>query len=174
MADEPIATFLGKPQVRKTNSKSFTVTKRKRFLDALALTCNVTKSAEYAAIATTTLFRYRVRDKVFAGQWDDALAMGYDRLEALVLQHGGAGQPIDPDPDAAEAGGAEPEPFDFDRAMKVLIYRRNARAGLPTGRGKPAMRNASREETNAVLMKALAAAKRRVDAGRKTGCARDE
>ncbi len=170
MTDEPIARFLGKPQVRKTNSKSFTKTKRQRFLDALALTCNVTKSAAYAPIATTTLFRYKARDTVLAAQWEDALAMGYDRLEALVLLHGGAGQPIEPDPDAAEAGGAEPEPFDFDRAMKVLIYRRNARHGLPTGRGKPAMRNATREETNAVLLKALAAAKRRVDATR----ARDE
>ena len=119
----------------------------------------MTTAAAFAKISTSSIHRARVRDEVFAVQWQDALAIGYDRLEALVLEHGGAGLPIEPDPDRAAAAGLDPEPFDFERALKILTYRRAAREGRRTQPGRP-VRNASREETNAALMKALAAAKR--------------
>lgn len=155
-----ISATRGKRQV-KSGSNQFTNRKRERFLDALALTCNVTKAAEFAGIGTSSIHRAKARDDAFAQQWQEALAIGYDRLESLVLEHGGAGVPIEPDPERAEAAGAKAEPFDFERALKILTYRRGARDGRRVQTGRP-VRNASREETTAALLKALAAAKRRV------------
>ena len=65
------------------------------------------------------------------------------------------------DPDRAEAEGMKPVPFDFERAMKVLLYHRSQRNGEPNRRTGRPRRVATREETNAALLKALAAAKRR-------------
>lgn len=123
-------------------------------------------SHTYAGVHPTTIYKTRIKDAVFADQMQQAMDIGFDRLEALVLEHGGAGEPIELDPDQASAGGAAPEPFDFDRAMKVLVYRRAARAGEPNRRTGRPPKNATREETNAVLFKALAAAQRRAAAAR--------
>lgn len=146
-----------------TRANSFGIRKRQKFLDALALTCNITKAATYAEVSSATIARTRHRDPVFAEQWRKALEMGYDRIEALVLEYSGACGRIEPDPERAAADGADPEPFDFERAMKVLIYRRGERNGEPNRRTGGPRRAATREETNANLLKALAAAKRRVE-----------
>lgn len=157
----------GAPQRRRPRADSFTPTKRQLFLDALALTCNVKRSAVMAGIDHTTAYYNRVRDPVFAEQWRQALAAGYDRLEALVLEHGGAGEALRPaDPDravgAAAAGSAgEPPPFDFDRALKVLQHYRSQRAGETWRRSDYDRPRATREETNAAIMTALDAAERR-------------
>lgn len=150
-------------QRRDSEKGRFTVKKQRQFLDALALTCNIGKSAAFAGVARTTVYRTRAMEPVFAGQWRDALAIGYDQLETLVLEHGGAGTPLSPDPDRAEAEGCEREPFDFDRAMKVLVYARGARNGEPNRRTGRPPKNATREETNAALTRALTAARRRVE-----------
>lgn len=160
--DELNVALQGKPKRRKAKDGSFGKAKRQRFLDALALTCNITRSAEHAGVSRGTICATRRRDPVFDAQFHAALAMGYDRIEALVLEHGGAGEPIEPDPERAEAEGLAVEPFDFERAMKVLIYRRGERNGEPNRRTGRPRRAATREETNAALLKALAAAKRRM------------
>lgn len=140
----------------------FTGARRIRFLDALALTCNVQKAAAHAGIDRTTAYYHRLRDPIFAGQWQDALDIGCARLEALVLEHGGAGMALPPaDPDRAVEGD-EPPPFDFDKAIAVLkLYRSWRDAPPPSRDGRP--RNATREETNAALIKALAAARKRLN-----------
>ena len=171
---ENVINTKGKPKQSKAKANSFGARKQTRFLDALALTCNVTRAAAHAGVSASTVWRARHRDPVFQAAWREALAIGYDRLEALVLEHGGAGERITPDPtrvgaddrdDDQNDGAAPPidEPFDFDRAMKVLIYRRGERNGEPNRRtGRPPSQ-ATREETNAALLKALNAAKRRVE-----------
>lgn len=165
---EMTVALRGKPKRRKARTDSFSKTKRQKFLDALALTCNISRAAADAGVHRGTVCRTRRCDPVFDAQFHAALAMGYDRIEALVLEHGGAGEPIEPDPERAEAEGFKPEPFDFERAIKVLIYRRGERNGEPNRRTGRPRRAATREETNAVLLKALAAAKRRVDKRRET------
>ena len=151
-------------QRRRDTGRTFGKNKRKRFLDALALSCNVKRSAQYAGVDHSTVYRRRLRDPQFAAAWSEAMAIGFDRLETLVVEHGGAGEPIEQaDPEAAEADPAAP-PFDFDRALKVLHYNLKKRDGR-TSTGGGAFRNVRREETNALLIKALAAAKRRVERG---------
>lgn len=159
-----IGTLRGARQMRKARNGVFTERARTRFLEGLAATCNITKAASFAGISPGCVYRHRAKDMVFAEQWAAAMAVGYDRLEALVLEHGGAGTQIEIDPERAEAAGIEPEPFDFDRAMKVLIFRRGAREGQPNRRTGRPPRNATREETTEAVMKALAAAKRRLAA----------
>lgn len=159
---ETIITLSGERKRRKASDKSFGKTKRQKFLDALALTCNIGSAAAKAQVHRSTVCRARHRDPVFAEQFRAALAIGYDRIEALVLEYGGAGAAIEADPDRAEAEGMKPEAFDFERAMKVLLYRRGERNGEPNRRTGRPRRAATREETNAALLKALAAAKRRM------------
>jgi hypothetical protein len=156
-----ICTQTGQRKLRKT---AFGLRKRQRFLDALALTCNVNSAAAYAGIHRTTPYVCRARDPHFAAQWRDALAAGYDRLETLVLEHGGAGVALEiADPDRVDAADAHaPPPFDFDKALKVLASHRAERHALAS-RKPGARRRATREETNAALLKAITAAQKRLE-----------
>ncbi|MDB5677098.1 hypothetical protein [Sphingomonas bacterium] len=150
----------GQPQRRrKPKADAFTPEKRQRFLDALAYTCNVRMACGHAGIDVSTAYYNRGRDPVFVEQWRDALATGYDALEALVLEHGGAGQALEPaDPTHV---AADAPPFDFDRALAVLRQYRGRRDGQHVRHGVRPIA-ATREETNAALRKALAAARKRM------------
>ena len=163
MADVVLGHQEGAPQKRRANPTTLTIKKREKFMNALAATCNVRMSAAYSGVDHTVLYAHRLRDPVFAEQWRDALTIGCDRLEAMVLEHGGAGEPLSSiDPEQAEADGVTP-PFDFDRAMRVLgYYRSNAGNAVKTRSASRAPRLATREETTKVLMKALAAAQKRL------------
>ena len=72
-------------QVIKRNG--WTKARRKRFLDALAATCNVRAAHEAAGLAPTSGYALRRRDPEFAALWQDALAIGYERLEEALLTH---------------------------------------------------------------------------------------
>lgn len=157
-----IARLDARPQRRrKFRAGSFMAVRRQHFLDALAYTCNVSLAAEYAGVDHATPYYHRARDPVFAQQWRDALAAGYDRIEELVLQHGGAGRPLDPADPGAVDDSAMP-PFDFDRALRVLGEYRRTRAGEPSRRDGFRGITATREETNAALLKAIASAQKRL------------
>jgi len=163
MADTIIGSYESKPQQRKPRPDCFTTAKQQLFFDALALTCNVDKAAEYAGVHRVTVYKHRRKRPDFAERWREALALGYDRLEAMALEHVGAGlEAADPDR-AAEAGpeSGAPIPFDFERALTLLRLHRAIRDAKPSpARGGPPMRNATREETNAALLKAIAVARR--------------
>jgi len=58
---------------------------RRVFLDHLAATANVTKSAEKAGVSASTVYKRRRKDGEFRVQWLDALAEGYANLEASLL-----------------------------------------------------------------------------------------
>ena len=165
MAEISICKQTGQRQLRKT---AFSMRKRQRFLDALALTCNVNAAAAYAKVGRSMPYAYRARDPHFATQWREALAAGYDRLETLVLEHGGAGLPLGPaDPNRVdETDMAAPPPFDFDKALKVLALHRAERHALASRRSGAVRRRPTREETNAALIKAIAAAKKRLERSR--------
>lgn len=168
--EQIITATSGRRQVRKARECDFTATKRQAFLDALGLSCNVARSALWAGVSESLVHRLRRKDPAFAAQWQTALEMGYDRLEALALEHSGAGVAIEPDAARAAAAGADAVPFDFDKALKLLTFHRAARHGQrQPARGGAPLRNATREETTAALMTALAAAKRRIERARSRG-----
>ena len=56
-----------------------------RFAKVLAETCNVAEAAVAAGRTMATVHRWRSVDAAFAAAWDEALAIGYDRLENALL-----------------------------------------------------------------------------------------
>lgn len=130
---------------------------REDFLDHLAATCNVRRSAAVIGVPKCAVYRLRRRDPQFAEAWSEALALGYQMLETHVLAHVLAGNgpgPIDIGP------GEEPIEIDIVQAMKLLTTHRNA-TGKPH-RGGPARRFADPEDTDRLLMRKLAQIEQRV------------
>ena len=71
-------------QVKKPRRGHWSKARRTLFLKVLAETCNVTAAGR--AVGTMTgAYRLRQRDPAFAQAWDEALAIGYDRLETMLL-----------------------------------------------------------------------------------------
>lgn len=134
---------------------------RAAFLDHLAGTCNVEQSAAAAGVCKTSVYAIRRRDPDFAAKWEEALALGYQMLETRLLDHVLAGR-CRTDPLATD-GGEQPA-IDFEAALRLLAQQRNAEGKPHKGRQ---VAFATREETDAMLLKRLAAieARRAREAG---------
>lgn len=73
------------PQVARTDGKCWTEEAEAAFLDALGASCNVSMAAAAIGYTTATLYWRRRRDPAFAQRWHAALAQGYVRIEALLI-----------------------------------------------------------------------------------------
>lgn len=148
-----IVSSHGRPARQRSNKKNpFNAKRRQRFLDALALCCNVRMSAEHAGVTARTLYNWRGHDPVFKAQWRDALEIGLERLEMLVVEHGGAGLPLDTaDPDRAVDEGFASPAFDFDKAIRALQLHAKARS-RPDWRSDRLTRQATAAETDAAIV----------------------
>lgn len=133
-----------------------------RFLDHLAATCNVKASAAEIGVDPVSVYRLRRNDPRFAGQWADALAAGYEMLETQLVGHAlaGGGAVID---NGADAIG----PIDKDLALRLLSAHRG-QIGGKAPRGGPKRHVATRQETDAAILRKLAAMARS-QAGREDG-----
>ena len=140
------SAFEGRKWVR------WTARMRASFLDHLAATCNVRASADYIGVDPVSVYALRRRDTKFADAWGEALALGYEMLETLLLGHALSGD----DGDVLNCGAeTRSGPVSVDLALRLLTMHRNAE-GKPK-RGGPKRQFATRDETDAVLMKKLAA-----------------
>lgn len=72
-------------QVRRVRPNGWTPAKRKRFLTALSMTCNVTSSSAAVGMNRHSASELKRRDPLFAAQWAEALTSGYERLEEGLL-----------------------------------------------------------------------------------------
>ena len=155
-----VSSLHGGPQRVRTGPrgrKRFNAAAKQRFLDALTLTCNVEMSADHAGFQFSTVYRARSHDPVFDRQWRDALEMGLERLELQLVEHGGAGLPLeDADHRRALAQGAPP--FDFDKALRALQYYAKFRMGVAPRSGVLQPRA---EDTDAAITKLLVRLDRR-------------
>lgn len=98
----------------------WTKEKRQLFLDALAQTCNVSMATRAAGMTTRSPYTLRKSDPVFAGLWQEALTLGYERLETALLRQALIGVnalEINPEPEddgaadaVADEGDAAPPP----------------------------------------------------------------
>jgi hypothetical protein len=140
------SAFEGRKWVRWTTKM------RESFLDHLAATCNVKASAAFIGVDPVSVYALRRRDAKFADAWGEALALGHEMLETLLV-----GQALSGDTGEMLNCGAEPRsgPVNVDLAMRLLTMHRNAE-GKPK-RGGPKRQFADPEETDKVLMKKLAA-----------------
>ncbi len=71
---------------KKPKRKVWNKASRERFLAKLAETSNVTASAKAAAMTASSVYALRRRSPEFRIFWAEALAEGYARLEAELLQ----------------------------------------------------------------------------------------
>jgi hypothetical protein len=152
-------------QVRRVRRGGFDKAKRKRFLDTLAATCNVTSAVRAAGVAQSSCYRARMRDAAFAAAWEEAIATGYQRLEEALLDYALARVVGEvPDPAAADPEALAQSPItalaertisasDLHFAVGLLNRQRAAAEGKVTlGRR---VKMASPAETDAALRRKL-------------------
>jgi len=132
----------------------WTPEKREAFFDLLMTSCNVTKSCAAVGMSTRGAYQLRRRDPAFAAQWDAALQAGYDRIELSLIDL--ASKALI----AQKAGDAAGTAVDPTLAI-TLLKMRDARRTEPRGRAGPKVRRATQAETDATILKQLAALARR-------------
>lgn len=98
---------------------------RRAFLAALAVTCNVTRSAQLAGSCYQRAYETRARDAKFRAAWARAIAEGFARLELKMLQRA-LGQEEELPPEVRQAAEGTKEPS--DRVMLTLLSHHRAAA----------------------------------------------
>jgi hypothetical protein len=73
------------PQLKKRAKRDWSKAKAVKFLTALAETCNVSEALRRSKVPMTVAYRRRKMDAAFRAEWAEAIAIGYQRLEALLL-----------------------------------------------------------------------------------------
>lgn len=126
---------------------------RDAFFAHLAGSCNVAASAAAIGLKPSQVHHRRRTSKAFAAAWAEALEAGYQLLETRLLGYvlaGGGGGTIAPN-DAQALG-----PLDWEGAIKLFTIHKARREerGRPSG---PAPKTATREESDAVILRNLAA-----------------
>lgn len=156
MADSIRRSSDGKPSVQAERRNNWTAARRATFLDHLAATCNVAKACAAVGMHPTGAYKMRRREPAFAEQWHAALMTGYDRIEAALIEH------ITRTVAETEHGDVAAVPFDVAEAIAVLKMHHARSNGRPdrAPRG-PAPKRATEEETDAAILKQLAALERR-------------
>lgn len=74
-------------QLRRARLKQWTPRIEERFLSALAASCNVKASLAAVGMSKASAYARRQRLPAFARAWDEAIATGQARLEAVLVQN---------------------------------------------------------------------------------------
>lgn len=133
---------------RKPRVDQWTAAKRQIFLEHLLLTCSVTKSVAAVGMTMPGAHKLRSRDAAFAAAWAEALAQGYQQIEAQLLERalgnwGGN-------------GSEDARPFDPELGLRVLQMRNAAL--------KPHRADAHSRVTRAPIEQVEASLRRKLDA----------
>lgn len=120
---------------------------RTRFLDHLAESSNVTRSAEHAGIDLSRVYRLRRAQPEFAQAWQTALSEGYSHLEMEVLRRLREG-------DFKTGDG---EKFDFANAIRLLAAHRDSAAS-----NQSKARDVSADEVRASIDRKIEEIRRRI------------
>lgn len=116
---------------RRKQENQFGNKRRAVFLEHLAATCNVRASAAAAGVSPSTVYAHRMKDSDFRADWDAALAQGYARLEAALIERalrGGGRHAVRGD--AIVEGPDAPEEVDWDKGMELMRHHQRGLAGL--------------------------------------------
>lgn len=120
---------------------------RTRFLDCLAESSNVAKSARLAGVSVSRAYKLRRADPEFAQQWLAALAEGYLHLEMEVVRRLREG----------DLAAGEGQKFDFANAIRLLAAHRESAA-----RGPTRARDVSAAEVRASIDRKIEEIRRRI------------
>ncbi len=121
---------------------------REHFLEHLAETSNISKSAAHAGVKTARLYRERRQDPQFARDWLAALGEGYLLLEMEVLRRLREG-------DQQTAKG---DRYDFANALRLLAAHRETAV-----MAQAQQRNVSAAEVRASIDRKVEAIRQRLD-----------
>ena len=149
-------------QKRAARRDGWTKTKRARFLDVFAATCNTTLAAKECGMTDHSVRLLKQRDSHFAVLYEEALQEGYARIEAELVARALGRQPGDENPTDEDRTAIEPAEFDPQLAIKVLQLRRAEAKTRSEDRRRRIFVWATEEETDAALEKKLAAVERRL------------
>jgi hypothetical protein len=75
-----------KPQLRKRAVRDWSKDKARKFLTVLGETCNVSEACRRSGIPMTVAYRRRKMDAAFRAGWGEMIAIGYQRLEGVLLE----------------------------------------------------------------------------------------
>lgn len=73
------------PQLKKRAKRDWSKAKAEKFLHVLGETCNVSEACRQSGVPMTVVYRRRKTDASFRADWAQQLAIGYQRLEAVLL-----------------------------------------------------------------------------------------
>lgn len=139
-------------------SRHWTEAKKAIFLETLAETCCVQRAADAADMKRAHCYALKLRDPEFAGQWQEAIAIGYAQVEERLIRDA-MGGPED-DGDGAAAGGRM-DKYEREQALNLLKYHREE-AVIRPGRGGPAGKCAAQDETDSAILARLASVRKRL------------
>ena len=74
-------------QIARSRLRQWSPRVEDRFLSALASTCNVKAACAEVGMTPASAYNHRKRWQGFARRWDEAIDIGYARIEAGLLQH---------------------------------------------------------------------------------------
>jgi hypothetical protein len=74
------------PQKQAGRANKWTEAKAEKFIKVLADSCNVTLAARAIRWSVSNVYVKRTKDAAFRAAWDQALAIGYSRLEMMMLE----------------------------------------------------------------------------------------
>lgn len=145
------------PQLIESGGARWTEEAEALFLDHLAASCNVGRSARLAGFSKAAIYKRRRADPGFAGRWQAAIAQGYARIETLLVKNATdflEGRAPDPD---------TPIPvMSVGDAIAILKLHRAAATGAaartPGWRGRPRSLD---EVRDSILQKLAAIARAR-------------
>ncbi len=139
-------------QRRRNRKNGWTKAKREAFLLELAQTCNIVRACELVGMAQSGAYRLRRRDPVFTRQWQEALALGYERLELALLRR--ALEVIDGM--ELDERAEQVEKMTVPQAIAIMnSHRDTILRGQAQGRRAQGRHIATQEETDAVLVKRI-------------------
>ena len=152
-------------QVRRARPGHVTAKGEAAFLEALAATANIALAAEAVGVDPRAFYKRRAQSAEFARRMQDALAVGYEAVEFALLNTALRSLASDRGPAGEEGvGPVEPGRVSIDQAMTLVAQRNKTMAiGDRQVRGEY-QKPATREESNAVLLRLLGAAEKRVAA----------
>lgn len=137
----------GAARQRRLEKMRYPAERKRRFLEHLWETFDVDSACVAARVTWRDMCALRDEDPEFAAEWERVIAAGYERIEIMLLQLGGAAGAVDGrEPDLAIArelvkqrgprrrrrgGGGIEGPPKPDREREIASIMRKLRAGRP-------------------------------------------
>lgn len=164
MAEDETIVARGKngPQVRKQRRGGWTARKKGLFLEALAVTCNVRRACAKVGLSDRGAYAERAKDAAFREEWRTTLESAREVLTTMLIERSARGS-------RPPGEGEDDTPFDdpatMDTALALTLIKQH-QGGEARWRGSRPPRYATREQTDAEILRRLKIVGRRAGAGK--------